>query len=79
MLKVIKKWQLIKVYRGYLNNLVEEYNNTYYHCSVYVRYPVLSEEMELRQKAPKFKVGDRVKITNYNNTFNKGYIKNWSR
>ena len=63
-----------------MNNLLEEYNNTY-HCSVgkkpiYARYPASSEEMELRQKASKFKVGDRVKITKYNNTFSKGYIKN---
>ena len=29
-------------------------------------------------KAAKFKVGDRVIITNYKNIFSKGYINNWS-
>ena len=31
----------------------------------------------MNPKAPIFKVGDRVRITKYNNTFNKGYTKNW--
>ena len=29
-------------------------------------------------KAPKFKVGGRIKITKYKNIFSKGYTKNWS-
>ena len=31
-------------------------------------------------KAPKFKINDRVLVTNYKNMFNKGgYTENWSR
>ena len=29
-------------------------------------------------KAPKFKIGGRIKITKYKNIFSKGYTKNWS-
>ena len=39
----------------------------------------MSEEIETNPKAPKFKVNDRVRITNYKNTFSKGYTENWSR
>ena len=71
-----------KSYLGYLNKLVDEYNNTY-HYSI-VRKPVesnffaLTEEIETDHESPKFKVGDRVAITKYKNIFSKGYTKNWS-
>ena len=56
-----------KSYLGYLNKLVNEYNNTY-HCSIGGKpnnadYSTFSEEFESTYKAPKSKVGDRVKIT----------------
>ena len=50
-----------------------------------VRKPVdgdcsaLTEETDTSQKAHKFKVGDRAKITKYKNIFSKGYTKNSSR
>ena len=67
-----------KSYLGYLNKLVDEYNNTY-HCSISKKfidagYQYLTEEIEFSHKAPKFKVGDRVRITTYKNIFSKGYI-----
>ena len=34
---------------------------------------------ELNCKTPKSKVGDRARITNYKNIFNKGYPKNFSK
>ena len=34
--------------------------------------------MEILIKNPKFKVGDRVRISKYKITFAKGYIQNWS-
>ena len=34
--------------------------------------------MEILIKIPKFKVGDRVRISKYKITFAKGYIQNWS-
>ena len=33
----------------------------------------------MNPKAPKFKVSDKVRITQYKNIFSKGYTKNWSR
>ena len=35
-------------------------------------YSALTEEIESRHKAPKFKVGDRVSIIKYKNIFSKG-------
>ena len=36
-------------------------------------YSDFTEEIELSHKTPKFKLGDRVIITNYKNIFRKGY------
>ena len=49
-----------KSYQGYLNKLVDEYNNTY-HCStgkkpIHADYSSLSKKIELNHKSPKFKV-----------------------
>ena len=57
-----------KSYLSYLNKLVDEYNNTY-HCSIGKKpidadYSALTESS---QKAPKFKVCDRVRIAKYKN------------
>ena len=62
-----------KSYLDYLNKYVDEYNNAY-HCSfsknpINVDCSVLTEKIELSNKAPKFKVGDRVRITKYKNIF----------
>ena len=46
--------------------VVNEYNNTYH--SDYA----LTEKIEQSQKAPKFRLDDRVRITNYKNIFSKG-------
>ena len=37
----------------------------------------MTENIESNPKAPKFKVNDRVRITNYKNVFSKGYTENW--
>ena len=67
---------------GYLNKLVDKCNN--YHGSIGKKpidtdYSDLSEEIESSHKAPKFKVGDIARITEYNNVFRKGYTKKCSR
>ena len=51
-----------------MNNLVDEYNNTD-HCSsgtklVYADYSALTGEFESSHKAPKFKVDEKINITN---------------
>ena len=73
----------IKSYLLYLNKLVDQYNNTYHHSvnkkPINTDYFALTEKSETNNKAPKFKVNDRVRITKYNNIFSKHYTKNWSR
>ena len=67
-------------YLTYLNNLTDKYNNAY-HCAVSRKpidadYSVLTEEMELNLKATRFKVGSRVRVTEYKNNFSKCYTQN---
>ena len=59
-------------------------SNNNYHCSISKKtieahYSTLTEEFEPNPKAPKFKVGDRVRSTKYKNILSKGYIKYWSK
>ena len=72
-----------KFYLSYLNKLVDQYNNTYNYSigkkPINTGYSALNEKIETNPKAPKFKVNDRVRITEYKNVFSKGYTKNWSR
>ena len=66
-----------------LNKLVNQYNNIYHSIGkkfVDFNYFSLTEELYWTSyKAPKFKVGGRVRIAKYNNTFSKGYTENSSR
>ena len=72
-----------KSYLPCLNKLVDHYNKTYHHSigkkPINVDYSALTEKIETNPKAHKFKVNKRVRTTKYNNTFSKGYPKNWSR
>ena len=62
-----------KSYLNYLNKLADEYNNTYHRSigkkTIDADYSALTEEIETNLKAPKFKVGDRVKITMFRRIF----------
>ena len=65
-----------KSYLRYLNKLFDKYNNTY-HRSIVKKpidsdYSVLSEEIHTKPNAPKFKVGDRVRIKKHKKIFSKG-------
>ena len=60
-----------KSFLGYLNNFVEEYNKKSIDVDSY-----FSEKFESIHKAPKFKVGDRVKIVKYKNISAKVILKN---
>ena len=76
------------MYIDKLDDLVNEYNNTYHRKikmkPVDVKYNTYIESMELHSnkevndKVPKFKVDDHVKISKYKNIFAKGYTPNWS-
>ena len=71
------------VYFDVLDDIVDEYNNTYHRTikmkpidvkpDSYAEYNVNSNE-----KNPKFEVRDYVRISNYKNIFAKGYAPNWS-
>ena len=70
------------VYIDKLNDIVNEYNNTY-HTTIKMK-PIdvkdntyINTDKEINNKDPKFKVGDRVRISKYKNIFAKGYAPNW--
>ena len=70
-------------YLSYLIKLVDHYNNTY-HCFICKNLVILIILLWLKElnrifKTPKFKVGDRVRISKHKNIFSKGYTQNWSR
>ena len=71
------------VYIDKLDDLVDEYNNTY-HTTIKMK-PVdvkdntyINADKEINNKDLKFKVGDNVRISKYKNIFAKGYMPNWS-
>ena len=76
------------VYIDKLDDMVNEYNNTYHRTIkvklVDVKDNTYIDSMELHStelhsnKDPKFKVGDHVRIPKYKNIFAKGYTPNWS-
>ena len=46
---------------------------------IHADYSAFTEETESSHKAAKFKVGGRVSITKYKNSFSKGYTEKWSK
>ena len=71
------------VYLDKLDDIVNEYNNTY-HTTIKMK-PIdvkdntyINTSKEINNKDPKFKVGDRVRISKYKNIFAKGCMPNWS-
>ena len=71
------------VYIDKLDDIVDEYNNTY-HTTIKMK-PIdvkdntyINANKEINNKDPKFKVGDHVRLSKYKNIFAKGYMLNWS-
>ena len=71
------------LYIDKLDDIVDKYNNTY-HTTIKMK-PIdvkdntyINADKEINYKDPKFKVGDRVRISKYKNIFTKGYAPNWS-
>ena len=71
------------VYIDKLDDIVNEYNNAY-HTTIKMK-PIdvkdntyINTDKVTNDKDPKFKVGDRVRISKYKNIFAKGYTPNWS-
>ena len=74
---------LKNVYIDKLDDIVNEYNNTY-HRTIKMK-PVdvkdntyIDSRKEVNDKDPKFKVGGHLRISKYKNIFAKGYTPNWS-
>ena len=71
------------VYIDKLDDIVDEYNNTY-HTTIKVKPTdvkddtYINADKEINNKDPKFKVSNHVRISKYKNIFAKGYIRNWS-
>ena len=71
------------VYIDKLDDIVDEYNNTY-HTTIKMKpadvkdNTYINADKEINNKDPRFKVGDRVRISKYKNIFAKGYMPNWS-
>ena len=71
------------VYIDKLDDIVDEYNNT---CHTTIKMKpadvkdntYINADKEINNKDPKFKVGDRVRISKYKNIFAKRYMPNWS-
>ena len=81
--KIYKYMTLISkiVYIDKLDNIVNEYNNTYHRTitmkPVDVKDNTYIDSMQCSSdKDPKFKVGDHVRISKYKNIFAKGYTPN---
>ena len=71
------------VYIDKLNDIVNEYNNTY-HTTIKMK-PIdvkdntyINTDKEINNKDPKFKVGDHVRISKHKNIFAEGFTPNWS-
>ena len=71
------------VYIDKLDDIADEYNNTY-HTRIKMK-PIdvkdntyINTYREVNDKGPKFKVGDHVSISEYKSIFAKGYTPNWS-
>ena len=76
-------WISKNVYIDKLNDIVNEYNNTY-HRTIKMK-PVdvkgntyIDFKKEVNDKDPKFKVGDHVRISKYKNIFAKEFTPTWS-
>ena len=71
------------VYIDKLNDIVNEYNNTY-HRTIKMKPVHVKDNTyidfgnEVNDKDPKFKVGDYVRMSKYKNIFAKGNTPNWS-
>ena len=71
------------VYIDKLDDIVDEYNNTYQTTIKMKPIAVkdntyINTNKETNNKYPKFKVGDHVRISKYKKIFDKGYMPNWS-
>ena len=71
------------VYINKLDDIVNKYNNAY-HWTIKIKPVDKNPSMyfdfnkEYNKEGPKFKVGDNIRISKYENIFAKVYIPNWT-
>ena len=71
------------VYIDKLDDIVDEYNNTY-HRTIKMKPTDVKDntniniDKEINDNGPKFKVDDHLRISKYKNIFAKGYAPYWS-
>ena len=61
------------VYFNVLDDIVNEYNNTY-HRPIKMK----PKDLDSNEKDSKFKISDHVTVSNYKNIFAKGYAPDWA-
>ena len=71
------------VYSDVLDDIVDEYNNTYHRTIKMKPVDVVDDffaeyNEESYEKDPKFNVGDHIRISKFKNVSAKGYTPNWS-
>ena len=71
------------VYYDVLDDVVNKYNNTK-HSTIKMKPIDVKDNKrvyidEHSEKDSRFKIGDRVRISNFKNIFAKGYTPNWSK
>ena len=81
--KIYKYLTSVSKYIDTLDDIVGEYNNAYHRTikmkPVDVKDNTYTDfKKEVNDIDPKFKVGDHVRISKYQNIFTKGYTPNWS-
>ena len=74
---------LKNVYTDVLDDIIDKYNNTYHQSIKMKPIDVKSDSyaeysIDSNAKDTKFKIGDRGRISRYNNIFSKVYAPNWS-
>ena len=81
--KIFKHMKAVSknVYTDKLDDIVNEYNNTYYRTIKMKRIEVkdntyIDSIKEVNDKDSKYKVGDHIRISKYKNTFAKRYTPN---
>ena len=77
------------VYIDKLDDIVNEYNNTYHRAikvkpvdvkdNTYIDSMELHSSKDVNDKDPKFKFGDHIRISKYKNIFAEGYTPNCSK
>ena len=68
------------MYIDKLDDIVSKFNNTY-HSTINMKPVEVKSNTYVdssKDKDPKFKIGDIVRISKYKNIFTKGYTLNWS-